>query len=448
MKKTLKFALVFAVVAVMAALSAFAATTTFRMEAYDEAANQYDLYVNVAMGEGGCVNTHTVKFTFNSDKLILADTDYEPITDLTTAADAPILPLETQVGKKKYSYNFVGVTWTPNGNKTQAYITAYTTDGAQFDASNLDLYTVSFKLADGITLADITPDDFVVDYNYISDTHLGEFGFNQPAASQVAEIVNNVVTEPAEDAKITIPAGSAVYFADGTKEVYAEETEVTVPKAEGFMIVNDGFTSQKVYKVAADGTYTEVAGLENAVLGLNVASIRTTGVQGIRFASTALNSALALTQAADNYEITEYGYVITAESTANALPADYELNMALVNAGKAKKGVAYSKETGKKITYSEDETNTVFTAVLTNVPKTAAALQTKIVSRPYYVINGTSVAYGETTSRSLYEIAKLIKEATGADYTNNKAYIDEIITIVEGDKAPNETILDLGPLFE
>ena len=141
----------------------------------------------------------------------------------------------------------------------------------------------------------------------------------------------------------------------------------------------------------------------------------------------------------------EYGYLVTVESAYNALPADYVLNMDLVIAGKAKKGVAFNKADGTDIYFNVDGARTIVTAVATNIPLTKDAVTTNIVARPYYELEDGTIVYGETVKRQAAEVAQKIKAEDAETYAKYKDYIDAIVALVAED--PTYAIIDLGPLF-
>ena len=271
------------------------------------------------------------------------------------------------------------------------------------------------------------------------------------------EYTVNTNPEELAVAKIPVAAGDTVYE-------YVEDAGYTITKvtangtydiilADGdniAVIVNSGYTSQKAYsvsKVHADGYFVEMENFANGVLGSDELSvrIRSDAPQGIRFFGTVKNVIAEL----DNFD--EYGFIMTAESTYNALPDDYVLDMALVEAGKAKKGVA--KDTAGTDIYFERTTEaTVIAGVFYGVPKTVEGVKTVIASRPYYKL-GDACIYGEVTKATLYDIAKLIYNVEG--YEVAWEYAKEIIEIVEGpmtdDDVPeldNEIAIDVSELYK
>ena len=141
----------------------------------------------------------------------------------------------------------------------------------------------------------------------------------------------------------------------------------------------------------------------------------------------------------------EYGVLVTVESKKNNLPDDYVLNMALVNAEKAKKGVSFNKADGTDIYYDVDGARTIVTAVATGIPLTKDAVTTNIAARPYYELEDGTIIYGETVKRQAAEVAQKIKNEDAETYAKYKDYIDQIIALVAED--PTYATIDLGPLF-
>ena len=234
---------------------------------------------------------------------------------------------------------------------------------------------------------------------------------------------------------ISVPQGSKVYFADGSSQEFSQETEVTVPKVEGHIYVNTGFEAHTVYSVDSDGVPTKILELDDAILGFDGASIRTSGVQGIRFRSSVSNIARGLTLGTDGFEIKEYGFVVTAENKVTGLEGkDYELDMSLLENNKALKGIVFDRVSGQDLIHTIENGRTSFTVVLLNIPLSKENLTTTIASRPYYILSDGEnelVFYGSITKRSVYDVAKTIKDAGGSDYINNKSFIDTIVSTVE-----------------
>ena len=442
MKKTLKLFLVMTFIVSALVLSVAAAGTpkfTFSFVESTETAGGYDVVVHVS-SPGGKVNAVQVVLTFNNEILLPADcADYTAVA-LDKVVDEPVFLAETKVGKKTYTYALpADPTWKTSGNKTTVTVDCYTTDGDKFDAENLDLMTISFTCAAGKKVSDLKNGDFTVDSLYIADGVNGEFAYNRPGTPNPVPFENTIVPPEPEDLTISVKKDDIVYFQDDSVVKIAEDNgKYPLPsKADGYVVVNSGFTAQKLYKVTS-GAIAEVTSNENGVLATDSASLRKDSVAtGLRFKSS-FATALKNT-------VKEYGYLVTVESAYNALPADYVLNMDLVTAGKAKKGIAFNKADGTDIFFDVDGARTVVTAVATNIPLTKDAVTTNIVARPYYELEDGTIVYGETVKRQAAEVAQKIKAEDAETYAKYKDYIDAIVALVAED--PTYAIIDLGPLF-
>ena len=442
MKKTLKLFLVMTFIVSALVLSVAAAGTpkfTFSLVESTETAGGYDVVVHVS-SPGGKVNAVQVVLTFNNEILLPADcADYTAVA-LDKVVDEPVFLAETKVGKKTYTYALpADPTWKTSGNKTTVTVDCYTTDGDKFDAENLDLMTISFTCAAGKKVSDLKNGDFTVDSLYIADGVNGEFAYNRPGTPNPVSFENTIVPPEPKDLTISVKKDDIVYFQDDSVAKIAEDnSKYPLPsKADGYVVVNSGFTAQKLYKVES-GAITEVTSNENGVLATDSASLRKDSVAtGLRFKSS-FATALKNT-------VKEYGYLVTVESAYNALPAGYVLNMDLVNAGKAKKGIAFNKADGTDIYFNVDGARTIVTAVATNIPLTKDAVTTNIVARPYYELEDGTIVYGETVKRQAAEVAQKIKAEDAETYAKYKDYIDAIVALVAED--PTYAIIDLGPLF-
>ncbi len=442
MKKTLKLFLVMTFIVSALVLSVAAAGTpkfTFSLVESTENAGGYDVVVHVS-SPGGKVNAVQVVLTFNNEILLPADcADYTAVA-LDKVVDEPVFLAETKVGKKTYTYALpADPTWKTSGNKTTVTVDCYTTDGDKFDAENLDLMTISFTCAAGKKVSDLKNGDFTVDSLYIADGVNGEFAYNRPGTPNPVLFENTIVPPEPEDLTISVKKDDIVYFQDDSVVKMTEDNDkYPLPSdKDGYVVVNTGFTAQKLYKVES-GAITEVTSNENGVLATDSASLRKDSVAtGLRFKSS-FATALKNT-------VKEYGYLVTVESAYNALPAGYVLNMDLVTAGKAKKGIAFNKADGTDIFFNVDGARTVVTAVATNIPLTKDAVTTNIVARPYYELEDGTIVYGETVKRQAAEVAQKIKAEDAETYAKYKDYIDAIVALVAED--PNYAIIDLGPLF-
>ena len=438
MKKTLKIlTMILALTALMAVVS-FAESVTYSLNAIDEAAGQYDLVINVKCTGSGDVRTFATTFSFDNSVLRPADcADYSEVP-LDTVTDEPIYPAEVKEGKKTYSFALTDNKWTTVDTKTTLLVSCYTTDYDKFDASDLDVLTISFVLADGKKISDIKEDDFVIEKIYLAAGENGEFGYNEPTIAQEISFTNNVVPEAPAALKITVAKDDVIYLQDGSTVVADAAGEYEIPSDDGYVVVNTGYTAQKVYKVAA-GVLTEETDLEDGVLASNAASLRKDAVAtGLRMKASFLTSLKT--------NVAEYGYLVTAETDANALPEGYELNLALAESGKAKKGVAYSAADGTDIFFDVEGERTIVTAVAVGVPMTKEAVTSNIVFRPYYKLTNGVVVYGEPTARQVYEVAKSIKDENGETYAKYQEYIDSILALLTAEEE-RELILETGPLF-
>ena len=335
-------------------------------------------------------------------------------------------------------YTSSSPSWVLNGNMVTLDYEIYTTNFTSFDVSKLVAFEMYFKFADGKSAADITKDSFKIDYIAYGNRTQHYFGKEDAALNDLV-VTNNVV--PSTTSKITVPAGSSVVFQDYIQAAYEAETEVDVDiTTDGFVVVNTGYTAQTVYQVA-NGSIAKVGNFEDGLLGYANTDIRADSkYQGIRFHSFITD--IARTEADDN-KIVEYGYVVTAESKKNALSANYELNMSMVDAGKAFKGVAFDAKTN--IVFKKNDDNTEFTGLVVGIPMTKDGLNTVIAARPYYKTQSGKYVYGKMTRKTVAETAKAIKAEGGETYNNNKDYIDKILSTVAEDFT--EISIDVSELY-
>ena len=436
MKKSIKFLIFAIVLTIMLAVMAFAESVTYTMVPIDEEAGHYDLIINAKCTGEGKVLLLTTQFTFNNEILRPANryADYAEVP-LETVTYQPIATAKDASGG--LSYNLLDKKWTTEASSTSLLVTAYISPDMvdQFEA-DLDVLKISFVLVDGKKITDIKESDFVIDKILLQTGANGEFGYNEPTIPTELPFENNVPTKT-EALTIPVTTGDVIYFQDGTSAVAKTTGDYEIPADDGYVTVNTGYDSQKVYLVES-GAVSEQTDLRDGVLGTNASAIRNDRVaSGIRFKSSFLTVLKS--------SVKEYGYLVTVESDYNDLPADYELNMALVDSGKAKKGVAYSEADGIDISNGTEAERIVVTMVTTGVPLTKEAVQTNIVARPYYILENGAVIYGEPAKRQVIEVALAIRDEGGAAYNENKAYIDDIISLVSEEEL--EVIIQLGPLF-
>lgn len=442
----LKRILASAFVAVALATAAIAADlgVTFSIRENADITGGYDAVVNFS-SPGGKIDGYQVIFSYNNALLFPIDATASSLTqvDVTSGAKNKKKPIVLPEGENlSYEYPTAPI-WTVKGNKTTVTIDAYviaTKDefDEDFDASNFEAMTISFCLADGKTLRDITASDFVVESIFIGDSYNGDWGYNHDNGKYDLTVSNNVVYK-STSLKISVTAGDVVYTQDGKVTTATATGDFEIPSTDGYVTVNTGYTAQKLYKVAS-GAVTEVTANANGVLGTNDASVRSDSVAtGLRFKSSFLTAL--------QNSVKEYGYLVTVESEANALPTGYVLNMALVESGKAKKGIAFAKDDAGNVTtnisFDAIDARTIVTAVATGIPETKTGVNTYIVARPYYVLDGGTVVYGETSRRTIGGVALSIQNAGGEVYTQNKAYVDKIVGLIDDKNA----VIDMGNLF-
>lgn len=391
MKKITQLLLICAIAVVMA-VSVSAATVTLDLDAYDADANQYVLTVDY-QAEGGNLNIVTVRFDFNSEKLILADGYFAAIDDVTTAKGSPLYFPKVTVteGRDTVDYRYelpnadTGAQWTVDGNTVSAYITAYSTKGSNFDAENgFEVFEVSFLLADGVTPESLTADDFALTSVYVADAGLGEeYGYNIEGKAALT-VVNNVAPE-------------------------AEETEIP----ENAAVMND---AQELYYKAAE---------------------RKGVVYTASFASALKES------------VTEYGVLVFVESAKNkaaAAAGGYSIenvDMTLVDAGLAHKSVSYNETTN--VYYNEAEGTVNYKVAVIGVPLYQDAVATTVVVRPYYVVGGATV-YGAPVEADLYEVAKATADneaVYGALTEDVQEFVDTVVDLIDN----KEVTIDMSEVL-
>lgn len=433
------------VAAVLASVLAFAAsaiaTIDYDLVPIDASAGTYKMVATIT-NKGGFFSSFKSDVTIDTSVLVpVSKTKFTP---------APISSnnmVKTPVKEMSYydedneeditaAHTPASPTWTVSGTFAKLVVEEYVTVKT-IPSDGLVAYEIYFKLADGKALSDIKNDTFVIDYVKYSDHTSREETYNHKTNPNTLTVNNNVIPKSTE-LTISVKKDDIIYLQDDTVVTAAETGAYKLPStADGYVVVNSGFTAQKLYKVTS-GAITEVTSNENGVLATDSASLRKDSVAtGLRFKSS-FATALKNT-------VKEYGYLVTVESAYNALPADYVLNMDLVAAGKAKKGIAFNKAEGTDIYFNVDGARTVVTAVATNIPLTKDAVTTNIVARPYYELEDGTIVYGETVKRQAAEVAQKIKAEDAETYAKYKDYIDAIVALVAED--PNYAIIDLGPLF-
>jgi len=433
----------FLMVALLVIVATFAVSAVSVEVALEEVGdNVYNLQAfTTTSDENLYVNVFDLKITLNTNKIQLYSNLDEMVLPVEDIVDFYSDAVEMGPGaSRKHTHDYV----TPviNGDYVTLQLTSHAASASvlkKLPMENFHVWNLSLYIEGGV--ASLTEDDFAIEHVFIdawdgadAGAKYGAGSWAEPVAGQIA-VENNVIPE-AEETKLTIAvaAGDVVYLQDGTVVEIAEANEAyEIPTTAGTVVVNSGFAGQKVYTVA-DNKVTEDTAKADGVLSTNEASIRDDETaSGIRFKSSFLTSLKSV--------VSEYGYITTVESAYNALPADYVLNMALVDEGKAVKDVAYNANTD--IFWNVEDDKTIVTAVVTNVPMTKEGVTTNIVIRPYYMV-GEFVVYGEPMTRTVYEVALNIKENDADTYAKYQKYIDEILALCE----ETDVVIDFGPLFK
>lgn len=443
MNKSLKFGLLSLVLACMFALAAFAtATIEYNKEVVNAETGVNKIVVTIKNPRG---NFATFKSTVTFDNSIIIPVSAKTGKDANIAGGTvktPIIVLsyydEDTEEDASVDHSPTSPKWVVDGTKATLDI-EIAKAGVKIDTTNKMAFEMYYRYADGKSASDLVESTFVIDYVKYADLVTGIEAFNSDKDPNTLTIINNVVESKPDVLTISVKKDDIVYFQDDSVVKMTEDNDkYPLPsKDDGYVVVNTGFTAQKLYKVES-GAITEVTSNENGVLATDSASLRKDSVAtGLRFKSS-FATALKNT-------VKEYGYLVTVESAYNALPADYVLNMDLVIAGKAKKGVAFNKADGTDIYFNVDGARTIVTAVATNIPLTKDAVTTNIVARPYYELEDGTIVYGETVKRQAAEVARKIKAEDAETYAKYKDYIDAIVALVAED--PTYAIIDLGPLF-
>ncbi len=443
MRRIMKMALVLVFTVCVLALSAAAAKVDYRFEPVEDYG--YDLVMNVQADTA--ISTFATNIIFNTNKLALVDGSYNVVAPTDETAGEAFYAINHSTSRNPIQYIIMPVRYTakePAGMYMvelacgQESVTA-----AKLDFANgFDVAALAFSLVGDTQLTDITPDDLKIEMIFLGVHNEAKdvYGYNSPDANLVVEYTNSAVTEPKTET-ITVPAGSSVYFQDGTHNTYDVETqvEINVDNA-GYVVVNTGYTAQTIYKVA-DGALTTAS--TNALLGSDYTEIRTREPAGVRY------KAIVTDAGRDALAVKEYGFLVAVETSK--LEAGYHLDMDLVAEGKAKKGVAFNETTNIVFNYDAAAEATTFTAVVHGVDTTSKAqLTTPIAVRSYMITADGAVVYGKITRSTVYDTAVAIKTAGGEAYTANKDFIDAVIKTVEPDEEPVDTkdnFIDISDLY-
>ncbi len=434
--KNFKFAIAALAIACALAISAFA-TATINFDIVK--VNDDGLYkiVATAVNEGGKYTAFKADLTFNYDIIKPANKSTGALTNIATSTTSKAPVQVTNYYNPDDDETVTAVQpqnpqWTVN-ESTATLVVEQGLPGGHDVGEGLMMMEMSFKFADGKGITDLKAGDFVVDYVKYADLVTHEETFNHPTETNTLTVNNNVIPMIIVDLSVPVEAGDRVYLQDGTVATAAAAGDFDIPSENGYVVVNKGYTSQKVYLVQA-GTISECEDYRDGTLGTDESSLRDDAkATGLRFKSTFAAALKPL--------VKEYGFLLTV-----GMPADHELTMDLVAQGKAKSGVAYNQASGTDIFYSLDGERIVVTLVAVGIPLTKEAVTANMTVRPYYILENDKIIYGETTTRQVFEVARAIKNTDATTYNAYKDYIDSIIALVPSEES--EAYVDLGELFK
>ncbi len=216
-----------------------------------------------------------------------------------------------------------------------------------------------------------------------------------------------------------------------------KETIAVVTEKEG-----DTFVSVAYY-CFNNGTAGEIDIFKNALTAKQGASLRTDEYTGIRFRAGITHSARNTT---DGYNITEYGYIVARKDQLTSAGAELNFDFPKIISG-----TAYVKnESGavdKDYVFDTNNTEIIFTGLMTNIPQ--AHYNTKLVARPYMrikTVNGTHVVYGDSTERSIYEVAKAVLADPNNGLTDEE--LDIVNNIINKAQPDNEIFFPADDLYK
>ncbi len=397
------------------------------------------VYSLVEVGSG----TYKVVATLTDD-----EDDFRGWKNDITYDSTIITPVESSF----VAYNGATVvtkTVTENGYESKIVFETYVTPGSK-DATDVTVFEMQFKLADGKTTADFTSESFKIDYVAYAN---GEYNYYGTSNDNVT-VINDVVPSAAI---ITVPvtAGDIVYLQDGTFAVAETTGDYQVLSKRGYVAVNTGKRSQKTYYVDSV-TATEVH--VNGVVGSDDLSLRAINSSDVDEAGKSRNGLRFKmghnpgTRKAEGYEVTEVGFLMTVESNkvTNIIGKDPVLTMDMVDTGAVLKGVAFSTVTKENKAFDTQEDDFwIISGVFYNIPLKEENVTIDIVSRPYYIVNG-QVVYGEQTEAKLYDVAKKIQDSEGFTDLEQymQDYVNDIVGLVTLEYTEDEVIINIEDLYK
>ena len=232
-----------------------------------------------------------------------------------------------------------------------------------------------------------------------------------------------VFTLDMADAGVTSEDHMYIAGYDGTVELQdGAKYIVKLYNGIGFVSFADStdVTKTTVYKVTSTGAQKENT---HYITSDNSYSIRTESPAGVRFRASVSNRIVSATVENNGFTVSEYGFLV---STEKQMPNPAEaLTLSAIDAGLAVKGVAFDENTNTIFEITEE--SIIISAVLVNVPDTAAAYTTNIHVRPYLILDNGAVIYGNAVTSTIYDISGTLLETSSGD----EPYIDYIRHIVD-----------------
>ena len=166
---------------------------------------------------------------------------------------------------------------------------------------------------------------------------------------------------------------------------------------------------------------SEMATYDISLATVDGAQMRLTGKQGLRFTSS-------IAKNGDFASVKEYGTVLIPTEDVETID-DLVIGATLNGRAVCKVPAVYK--------YAEDDDKITFTAVITDIAEQNYARS--YTARAYAILDDDTVVYGETyTSRSIYQIAKLILEdeaASDAEVDAAQAIVDAVEKYGDNDSA-------------
>ena len=339
---------------------------------------------------------------------------------------------------------------TVNGQKTyilpitNTNMTEYTADISALSGNitGFDIY-VNSAPSDGMMF------NIALDYvRFVSDKVFdkadGEFAFTDGRVC-VSSLAFNGYTEialPDTNAKTIVNLDNGCGFeVKGVQSIFAKAQENGT---------NLSFVASGDYQASANTVYTsgndgfvENDLLSGALISHNVASIRTTGNQGLRVKA----SVERILHISD--EVAEYGFVVARKSVIDSGKiADLILSDEYIAGKSVVYGKAYSKDEGIYTVYESEEDYDYFTAVLINIPRNKSALTATLVFRPYIKLTNGKTVYGSKVEKTVADVAQQLYINPKTDVAT-KAILKEILEICEIKlPATNEIYINIDKLYQ